>query len=72
VFLGRRVYAVFGVIGIALYLGDLANKVFRDSLAVPVRAVAHRCRGDRHGPALLSAPGPDCAPGSTTRTAVPR
>jgi len=35
VFLGRRVYAVFGVIGIALYLGDLANKVFRDSLLFP-------------------------------------
>jgi hypothetical protein len=26
---------VFGVIGIALYLGDLANKVFRDSLLFP-------------------------------------
>jgi len=35
VFLGRKVYAVFGVIGIALYLGDLANKVFRDSLLFP-------------------------------------
>jgi len=35
VFLGRRVYAVFGVIGIAFYLGDLANKVFRDSLMFP-------------------------------------
>jgi hypothetical protein len=35
VFLGRRVYAVFGVIGIALYLGDLANKVFADSLLFP-------------------------------------
>jgi hypothetical protein len=35
VYLGRRVYAVFGVIGIALYLGDLANKVFRDSLLFP-------------------------------------
>jgi hypothetical protein len=35
VFLRRKVYAVFGVIGIALYLGDLANKVFRDSLLFP-------------------------------------
>jgi hypothetical protein len=35
VYLGRRVYAVFGVIGIAFYLGDLANKVFRDSLLFP-------------------------------------
>jgi hypothetical protein len=35
VFLGRKVYAVFGVIGIAIYLGDLANKVFRDSLLFP-------------------------------------
>src|ERR1043165_8421877 len=33
--LGRRVYAVFGVIGIAMYLGDLANKVFKDSLLFP-------------------------------------
>lgn len=35
VFLGRKVYAVFGVFGIALYLGDLANKIFRDSLLFP-------------------------------------
>jgi len=35
VFLGRRVYAVFGVIGIAMYLGDLAGKVFKDSLLFP-------------------------------------
>jgi hypothetical protein len=35
VFLDRRVYAVFGVIGISFYLGDLANKVFRDSLLFP-------------------------------------
>jgi hypothetical protein len=35
VFLGRKVYAVFGVIGIAIYLGDLANKVFQDSLLFP-------------------------------------
>jgi hypothetical protein len=35
VFLDRRVFAVFGVLGIAAYLGDLANKVFRDSLIFP-------------------------------------
>ena len=35
VFLGRRVYAVFGVLGIAMYLGDLAEKVFKDSLLFP-------------------------------------
>lgn len=35
VFLGRRVFAVFGTIGIALYLGDLADKVFKDSLLFP-------------------------------------
>lgn len=35
VFLGRRVFAVFGTIGIAFYLGDLAEKVFKDSLMFP-------------------------------------
>lgn len=35
VFLGRRVFAVFGTIGIAIYLGDLAEKVFKDSLLFP-------------------------------------
>src|ERR1051325_4839678 len=35
VFLGRKVYAAFGVIGIAIYLGDLANKMFKDSLLFP-------------------------------------
>src|SRR3954469_17359873 len=33
--LGRKVYAVFGVIGIAMYLADLANKVFKDALLFP-------------------------------------
>ena len=33
--LGRRVFAVFGTIGIALYLGDLAGKIFADSLLFP-------------------------------------
>ena len=35
VFLGRRVYAVFGAMGLALYLGHLAQKVFKDSLFFP-------------------------------------
>jgi hypothetical protein len=35
VFLGRRVYAVFGAFGVALYLGHLAEKVFKDSLLFP-------------------------------------
>jgi hypothetical protein len=35
VFLGRRVFAVFGTIGIAIYLGDLAEKVFKNSLLFP-------------------------------------
>jgi hypothetical protein len=33
--LTRRVFAIFGTIGIALYLGDLADKVFKDSLLFP-------------------------------------
>jgi len=35
VFLMRRAYALFGTIGIAVYLGHLANQVFRDSLLFP-------------------------------------
>ena len=35
VFLDRRVFAAFGVIGVSLYLGDLASKVFKDSLLFP-------------------------------------
>ena len=35
VFLMRRVYSVFGVIGVCLYLGHLANDVFADSLLFP-------------------------------------
>lgn len=34
-FMGRRVYAVFGVIGITIYLGHLADKVFKDSILFP-------------------------------------
>lgn len=35
IFLSRRVYAVFGAIGVAFYLGHLAEKVFKDSLLFP-------------------------------------
>jgi hypothetical protein len=35
VFAGRRVYAVFGTLGIALYLGHLASAIFKDSLLFP-------------------------------------
>jgi hypothetical protein len=33
--LGRRVFAVFGGLGVALYLGHLSQKVFKDSLLFP-------------------------------------
>jgi hypothetical protein len=33
--LSRRVFAVFGTIGIAIYLGDLAGKIFADSMLFP-------------------------------------
>lgn len=36
VFLMRRVYAVFGAFGIAVYLGHLAEDVFADSLLFPI------------------------------------
>jgi hypothetical protein len=35
VFLSRRVYAVFGAIGVMVYLGYLAGKVFKDFLSFP-------------------------------------
>jgi hypothetical protein len=34
--IGRRVYTVFGALGIAGYLGHLSHKVFKDSLVFPV------------------------------------
>jgi hypothetical protein len=36
VFLMRRVYAIFGALGIAAYLGHLADEVFADSLLFPI------------------------------------
>lgn len=36
VFLGRRIYAVFGALGISFYLGYLAYEVFEDSLVFPL------------------------------------
>ena len=38
--LGRRVYAVCGGFGLALYLGHLSYKVFRDSLLFPLALTA--------------------------------
>ncbi len=38
--LSRRVFAVFGGIGIAIYLGHLSHTVFRDSLLFPVALTA--------------------------------
>lgn len=38
--LGRRVFAVFGGLGVASYLGDLSYRVFRDSLVFPVALTA--------------------------------
>ena len=35
IFLGRRAYAVFGGMGVALYLGHLAGEIFEDSLLFP-------------------------------------
>jgi hypothetical protein len=35
VFLSRRVYAVFGGLGVMLYMGHLSYKVFKDSLLFP-------------------------------------
>ena len=61
VFLERRVYAVFGAFGIALYLGHLAEKVFKDSLLFPVRAVADRRRRYRRRPRVSQAPRRDYA-----------
>jgi hypothetical protein len=36
VFLGRRIYAVFGALGISFYLGYLSAEVFQDSLLFPL------------------------------------
>ncbi len=35
IYMGRRVYAVFGVMGIMTYLGHLAYEVFKDSMLFP-------------------------------------
>jgi hypothetical protein len=58
-FLQRRAYALFGGLGIAIYLQDLAERVFRDSLLYPfalsVIGLALIGAGlllHRHGPAL--------------------
>ena len=59
VFLGRRVYAVFGVIGIAIYLGDLADKVFKDSLLFPFALSLIGVAVIAAGPDLLPPSGAD-------------
>ncbi len=38
--LGRRVFAVFGGFGVALYLGHLSHTVFKDSMLFPVALTA--------------------------------
>lgn len=38
--LSRRVFAVFGAIGVALYLGHLSHTIFRDSMLFPVALTA--------------------------------
>ena len=38
--LSRRVFAVFGAIGVAIYLGHLSHTVFRDSLLFPLALAA--------------------------------
>jgi hypothetical protein len=38
--LSRRVFAVFGGVGVALYLGHLSHTVFRDSMLFPVALTA--------------------------------
>ena len=38
--LSRRVFAVFGGIGVAIYLGHLSHTVFRDSLLFPLALAA--------------------------------
>lgn len=62
IFLTRKVYAVFGAMGIAFYLGHLADKVFKDSLLFPfalsligVGVVAAGLLYRRHRPAILAA-----------------
>ena len=38
--LSRRVFAVFGALGVALYLGHLSHSVFKDSMLFPVALTA--------------------------------
>ena len=38
--LSRRVFAVFGAIGIAMYLGHLSHSIFKDSMLFPVALTA--------------------------------
>jgi hypothetical protein len=38
--LARRVFAVFGAVGVALYLGHLSHSVFKDSMLFPIALTA--------------------------------
>ena len=58
-FLQRRAYALFGGLGVAVYLHDLAERVFRDSLLYPLALsmiglaiIGAGLLLHRHGPAL--------------------
>jgi hypothetical protein len=60
----RRVYAVFGAIGVTLYLGHLANEVFMDSILFPfalsgigVLIIAAGLLFHRYGPKLAGVVG---------------
>lgn len=57
----RRVYAVFGAVGISLYLGYLADHVFKDSFFFPfalsgigVLVIGAGLLFHRHGDALAT------------------
>jgi len=40
VLMARRVFILFGAVGVIIYLGHLANKIFKDSLLFPVALTA--------------------------------
>ena len=68
-FLMRRAYAVFGAIGLTLYLGHLADEVFRDSILFPfalsaigVLIIAAGLFFHRFGAKIANAVGQRCPP----------
>ena len=60
VVLRRRVYAVFGTLGVAGYLGYLVALGVQGLAAVPLRAVGDRCRRHRGRAVLSQASGRGC------------